>query len=104
MNPSQLQNHFDAFYEDFFCEMCKYGEVEEVVVCDNNNDRKLLVCSCFASGANDEQISSATSTPGSNTKKPRRLHAMRLMRGGTRLDRYIASSVLLPISEKPVVD
>jgi splicing factor U2AF subunit len=39
MNPSQLQNHFDAFYEDFYCEMCKYGEVEEVVVCDNNNDR-----------------------------------------------------------------
>ena len=41
MNPSQLQNHFDAFYEDFFCEMCKFGEVEEVVVCDNNNDRIL---------------------------------------------------------------
>lgn len=40
MNPSQLQNHFDAFYEDFWCEMCKYGEIEEVVVCDNNNDRK----------------------------------------------------------------
>ena len=41
MNASQLQNHFDAFYEDFWCEMCKYGEIEEVVVCDNNNDRKL---------------------------------------------------------------
>ena len=40
MNPSQLQNHFDAFYEDFWCEMCKYGEIEEVVVCDNNNDRR----------------------------------------------------------------
>lgn len=40
MNPSQLQNHFDAFYEDFWCEMCQYGEIEEVVVCDNNNDRK----------------------------------------------------------------
>lgn len=39
MNPSQLQNHFDAFYEDFWCEMCKFGEIEEVVVCDNNNDR-----------------------------------------------------------------
>jgi hypothetical protein len=39
MNASQLQNHFDAFYEDFLCEMCKYGEIEEVVVCDNNNDR-----------------------------------------------------------------
>lgn len=42
MNASQLQNHFDAFYEDFWCEMCKYGEIEEVVVCDNNNDRKSL--------------------------------------------------------------
>ena len=41
MNPSQLQNHFDAFYEDVWCEMCKYGEIEELVVCDNNNDRKL---------------------------------------------------------------
>ena len=41
LNPSQLQNHFDAFYEDFWCEMCKFGEIEEVVVCDNNNDRKL---------------------------------------------------------------
>lgn len=40
MNPSQLQNHFDAFYEDFWCEMCKFGEIEEVVVCDNNNDRE----------------------------------------------------------------
>ncbi|KAJ8606560.1 hypothetical protein MRB53_040860 [Persea americana] len=38
MNASQLQNHFDAFYEDFWCELCKYGEIEEVVVCDNNND------------------------------------------------------------------
>lgn len=42
MNASQLQNHFDAFYEDFWCEMCKYGEIEEVVVCDNNNDRESL--------------------------------------------------------------
>jgi hypothetical protein len=47
MNPSQLQNHFDAFYEDFWCEMCKYGEIEEVVVCDNNNDRTLLSLSPF---------------------------------------------------------
>ncbi|KAJ5295043.1 U2 auxiliary factor small subunit [Penicillium antarcticum] len=38
MNPSQLQNHFDAFYEDVWCEMCKYGELEELVICDNNND------------------------------------------------------------------
>jgi splicing factor U2AF subunit len=38
MTPSQLQNHFDAFYDDFWCEMNKFGEIEEVVVCDNNND------------------------------------------------------------------
>ena len=44
MNPSQLQNHFDAFYEDIWCELCKYGELEELVVCDNNNDR-----TCFPS-------------------------------------------------------
>ncbi|KAK9356070.1 hypothetical protein V1505DRAFT_363910 [Lipomyces doorenjongii] len=38
LNESQMQNHFDAFYEDFFCEAAKFGEVEEVVVCENNND------------------------------------------------------------------
>lgn len=43
MNPSQLQNHFDAFYEDVWCEMCKYGEMEELVVCENNNDRECRV-------------------------------------------------------------
>jgi splicing factor U2AF subunit len=42
MNPSQQQNHFDAFYEDVWCELCKYGELEELVVCDNNNDRKFF--------------------------------------------------------------
>lgn len=42
MNPSQLQNHFDAFYEDIWCELCKYGELEELVVCDNNNDRTYM--------------------------------------------------------------
>ena len=50
MNASQLQNHFDAFYEDFWCEMCKYGEPEEVVVCDNNNDREYLVRSVISCG------------------------------------------------------
>lgn len=47
MNPSQLQNHFDAFYEDFWCEMCKFGEPEEVVVCDNNNDRTSFLSLSF---------------------------------------------------------
>ena len=46
---SQLQNHFDAFYEDLWCELCKYGELEELVVCDNNNDREshFRICHAF---------------------------------------------------------
>ena len=40
MSAPQMQMHFDAFYEDIWCELCKYGLVEEVVVCDNNNDRR----------------------------------------------------------------
>ena len=30
--------HFEDFYEDIFLEMCKYGEVEEIHVCDNIGD------------------------------------------------------------------
>lgn len=33
-----MQQHFDAFYEDFYCEAAKFGKVEEIVVCENNND------------------------------------------------------------------
>lgn len=39
LNAAQMQNHFDNFYEDIYCELCKFGEPEELVVCDNNNDR-----------------------------------------------------------------
>lgn len=84
MNPSQLQNHFDAFYEDFWCEMCKYGELEEVVVCDNNNDRKSVPYAAMllqrSPGSRTlflpAQTSSETSTRGSNTKTPPKLLAM----------------------------
>lgn len=38
MTNDQMQQHFDAFYEDFFCEAAKFGKVEEIVVCENNND------------------------------------------------------------------
>jgi hypothetical protein len=50
MNKEQMQLHFDAFYEDIWCELCQYGLVEEVVVCDNNNDRKLRPHLCISSG------------------------------------------------------
>lgn len=38
LNTDQMQHHFDAFYEDFYCEAAKFGKVEEIVVCENNND------------------------------------------------------------------
>lgn len=71
MNASQMQNHFDAFYEDIWCEMCKYGEVEEVVVCDNNNDRKSYTAKWKPRVLIVPQISSATSTYDSSTKTAR---------------------------------
>jgi hypothetical protein len=87
MNASQLQNHFDAFYEDFWCEMCKFGEIEEVVVCDNNNDRRLpplpslllplMSFQKYELTGCDVQISSATSTHASSTKTRRKRPAMR---------------------------
>lgn len=38
LSEAQVQTHFDAFYEDMFCELAKYGEVETIVVCDNTGD------------------------------------------------------------------
>ncbi|GAO48996.1 RNA-binding domain-containing protein [Saitoella complicata NRRL Y-17804] len=38
LNDQQLQAQFDAFYEDVWCELCKYGELEELHVCENVGD------------------------------------------------------------------
>jgi len=38
MTEEELQKHFDLFYEDFFIEVAKYGEVEKMKVCDNVGD------------------------------------------------------------------
>ena len=38
LTKEELQKHFDEFYEDFFVELAKYGEVEEMNVCDNVGD------------------------------------------------------------------
>ncbi|KAI8837943.1 hypothetical protein BJ741DRAFT_642238 [Chytriomyces cf. hyalinus JEL632] len=41
LTEAQLQEHFELFYEDMYVEMCKYGEVEELNVCDNVGDHLL---------------------------------------------------------------
>lgn len=34
-------NHFEEFYEEVFLELAKYGELEELNVCDNIGDHML---------------------------------------------------------------
>lgn len=41
MTPQELQQDFDGFYEDFFCELAKYGNLQEMHVCDNVGDHLL---------------------------------------------------------------
>lgn len=38
MSDDDLQDQFDDFYEDFFCELAKYGQLVEMHVCDNIGD------------------------------------------------------------------
>ncbi|KAJ3366933.1 Splicing factor U2AF 26 kDa subunit, partial [Kappamyces sp. JEL0680] len=38
MSQNELQEDFDLFFEDIFMELAKYGEVEEMNVCDNVGD------------------------------------------------------------------
>ncbi|CAO3702648.1 unnamed protein product [Rhizopus stolonifer] len=38
MANTQLQEDFDLFYEDVFTELARFGEIEEMVVCDNVGD------------------------------------------------------------------
>ncbi|KAG0259972.1 hypothetical protein DFQ27_003784 [Actinomortierella ambigua] len=38
MNKEELQQNFNDFYEDIFVELAKYGEIEEMNVCDNVGD------------------------------------------------------------------
>ncbi|WVQ74366.1 hypothetical protein IAR50_003966 [Cryptococcus sp. DSM 104548] len=41
MSNAELQADFDRFYEDFFIELAKYGNVLEMIVCDNVGDHLL---------------------------------------------------------------
>lgn len=41
MSAAEKAEHFEAFYEDIFCEAAKFGKVEEMVVCENSNDHMM---------------------------------------------------------------
>ncbi|GKV34856.1 hypothetical protein SLEP1_g43197 [Rubroshorea leprosula] len=38
LDPRKIQEHFEAFYEDLFEELSKYGDIESLNVCDNLAD------------------------------------------------------------------
>ncbi|KAG0577816.1 hypothetical protein M758_5G177100 [Ceratodon purpureus] len=40
-DPRKLQEHFEDFYEDIFEELSKYGEIENLNVCDNLADHMI---------------------------------------------------------------
>ncbi|KAJ4758777.1 Splicing factor U2af small subunit A [Rhynchospora pubera] len=41
IDPRQIQEHFEDFYEDIFQELSKYGEIESLHVCDNLADHMI---------------------------------------------------------------
>ncbi|OZJ04368.1 Splicing factor U2AF 23 kDa subunit [Bifiguratus adelaidae] len=58
LTPQQLQQHFDLFFEDMFMELAKYGEIEEMVICDNVGDH--LVGNVYAQYKFEEDAGKAT--------------------------------------------
>jgi splicing factor U2AF subunit len=58
LSPDQLQQHFDLFYEDIFVELAsKYGEIEELNICDNIGDH--LIGNIYVRFKNEEDAGKA---------------------------------------------
>ncbi|KAF9428907.1 hypothetical protein BGZ94_000568 [Podila epigama] len=57
MTREEIQEHFDDFYEDFFVELAKYGELEEMKICDNIGDH--LVGNIYARYVYEEDAGNA---------------------------------------------
>ncbi|KAL9940269.1 hypothetical protein V8E36_000974 [Tilletia maclaganii] len=57
ISDDELQVGFDEFYEDFFCELAKYGDLIEMHVCDNVGDH--LIGNVYARYEWEEQAQKA---------------------------------------------
>lgn len=58
LTEAQLQQHFDLFYEDLYVELAqKYGELEELMICDNIGDH--LIGNVYARFASEETAARA---------------------------------------------
>ncbi|KAG9071093.1 hypothetical protein KI688_008636 [Linnemannia hyalina] len=57
LSKPEIQEDFDNIYEDFFVELAKYGEIEEMHVCDNIGDH--LVGNIYARFKYEEDAGNA---------------------------------------------
>ncbi|KAG0301112.1 hypothetical protein BGZ98_008605 [Dissophora globulifera] len=57
LTKQEIQEDFDNIYEDFFVELAKYGEIEEMHVCDNIGDH--LVGNIYARFKYEEDAGNA---------------------------------------------
>jgi len=59
LDPRKVQEHFEDFYEDIFEEMAKYGEIENLNVCDNTSDH--MVGNVYVKFKEEEEAMAALS-------------------------------------------
>ncbi|KAF8039547.1 hypothetical protein BT93_B1919 [Corymbia citriodora subsp. variegata] len=57
IDPRQIQQHFEDFYEDLFEELNKYGEIESLNICDNLADH--MVGNVYVQFRGEEQAERA---------------------------------------------
>ncbi|KAH9608007.1 hypothetical protein KSS87_012506 [Heliosperma pusillum] len=57
LDPRQVQQHFEDFYEDLFKEFSKYGEIECLNICDNLSDH--MVGNVYVQFREEEQAGEA---------------------------------------------
>lgn len=57
IDPEQIQEHFEDFYEDIFEELSKYGEIESLNVCDNLADH--MIGNVYVQFREEEQAAAA---------------------------------------------
>lgn len=43
LDPKKIQHHFEDFYEDLFEELSKYGEIQNLNICDNLADHMVII-------------------------------------------------------------
>lgn len=63
LDPRKVQEHFEDFYEDIFEELAKWGELENLNVCDNTSDHMVGNVYCkFA--VEEEALAALTALTG----------------------------------------